>query len=687
MEKKFVEILAPAGSAECVKAAVRCGANAVYLGMKDFNARRNADNFGFEELKETVKYCHSHGVKVHVTFNTLVSDDEIAAATDFIRHVCRAGADVLILQDIGLALLAGYTAPEIERHASTQMSVQTAAGINLLEKMGYSLAVLPRELTKQEIIEIKKNTSLKLEAFVHGALCMCVSGQCYLSSMLGGRSGNRGLCAQPCRLNFSANGVGGFDLSLKDLSLVKHASELCSLGISSLKIEGRMKRPEYVAAAVTATKAAVENLPNKEIEAALSGVFSRSGFTDGYYQNERGKAMFGTRRKEDVLAADNKLLSSLARLYDKEQPTVAVDFCLSVFENEKVSLSASARGKSCFVFEDYIPEKALNKPSTEEGLKERLSKCGGTMFFARNVEIELDEGLIVPASVINSLRRRALEELEKLLSDVKEKRFTPGKVKVMPHRAEGELKFHVRVEEISKAPQNLSNVENLYLPLNIEEKDVEKFKNSGVLVAVEIPRGLFGKEKDVEKQLERVKSFGINDAYCSTLDAVAIAKKAQMNIHTGFAMNVFNSLSATWLEAFGVKSLTLSPELTLQKASKIGSRAKRGLVAYGRLPLMLTRNCPIKNVTTCSRCQKGSFLKDRMGIEFPVTCNGGCSEILNSRPIYMADRLDEIKNMDFALLYFTKESAKEADRILQAYREKRSPEGEFTRGLYYREIQ
>lgn len=681
------EILAPAGSFESVLAAVRCGADCVYLGAKDFNARINADNFGYEELKKTIEYCHTAGVRVHITLNTLVSDDEIPEAVTLIKHVCQLGADMLILQDLGVASIVRQCAKEIEMHASTQMSVQTVSGVQLLKALGFKEAVLPRELTKEEIINIRKHTDIKLECFVHGALCMCVSGQCYLSSLIGGRSGNRGLCAQPCRLPFGAEKGTGHDLSLKDLSLVKSIKELSDIGIDTFKIEGRMKRPEYVAAAVTTVKGARDDRIDEEAYRSLCAVFSRSGFTDGYYKNERGRDMFGIRRKEDVTSATSKVFSSLQRLYDKEVPRIPADFVLSVYENEKVSLSASAKGKTVFLEEDYIPERALNKPSTKEGLSERLSKCGGTLFYADNVEIFLDEGLIVPASVINSLRRKALEELENQLSSVKPKPFTECDLSVPSHKADGKLKFNVRIANIRQIPTNFYNVENLYIPLINAEKYVEKVKNSPVSVGVEVPRGIFGMEKQVFALLLKAKECGINIAYCSTLDAVALAKKAGMEIHTGFSMNVYNSLTVKELERLGVKSLTLSPETTLDKLSKIGGSVKRGIIAYGRLPLMLTRNCPVKNGTTCEECKGRGFLTDRMGIKFPVVCSFGCSEVLNSRPIYMADRLGEIKNMDFITLYFTKESGESADAILDAYRKEKKTSGEFTRGLYYRDVQ
>lgn len=685
MNKKS-EILAPAGSLESVKAAVRCGANAVYLGTKQFNARINAENFSFDELKETIEYCHSCGVKVHITFNTLISDDEIPAAKMLIKHVCELGADVLILQDIGLSSLVSQMTDEIEKHASTQMSVQTADGINLLESFGFIQAVLPREMSREEIINIKKKTNIKLEAFVHGALCMCVSGQCYLSSMIGGRSGNRGLCAQPCRLPFSVQGGTGHDLSLKDLSLVSYVKELNEIGIDTFKIEGRMKRPEYVAAAVTAVRDGLDSKENKEINNALSAVFSRSGFTDGYYKNELGRPMFGIRTKQDVEAASSKIMASLQRLYDKEKAVIPVSFVLNVLENENISLSASAGGKNVFVSESYIPEKALNKPSTKEGLSERLSKCGGTIFYAEKTDIFLHDGLIVPASVINLLRRKALEELQKQLSSVKPNHFTDVSVNIDSHTAEEKPKFHVRIASLKQIPTNFENVENLYIPLFQVEKYVEKLQNCPCNIAVEVPRGIFGNDELVLRYLEKAKKLGINDACCGTIDGLALAKKAGMNVHTGFSMNVCNSLTLLELEKLFVKSVTLSAELTLDKIKNMGGKVKRGIIAYGRLPLMLTRNCPMKNGVSCKDCGGKGYLTDRMGIKFPIACGTGCSEILNSRPIYMGDRLNEIENVDFITLYFTKESGNTVDAVLDAYRKGKKASGEFTRGLYYREV-
>lgn len=685
--KNKIEVLAPGGSLESVKAAVRSGADAVYMGTKHFNARIKAENFDEDELQSAVDYCHSHGVRVNITMNTLINDEEIPSALQTIEHVCQKGAGVLILQDLGLAALVKKVTPQIEMHASTQMSVQTVSGVKLLEELGYKRVVLPREMTKAEIENIKKNTYAEIEIFVHGALCMSVSGQCYMSSMFGSRSGNRGLCAQPCRLPFSVQGGTGFDLSLKDLSLTDKADALLALGIDSLKIEGRMKRPEYVAAAVTAVKKALDGSDTEDISEKLRAVFSRSGFTDGYFENKRGKDMFGIRKKEDVTAATNAVLKDLEKLYEKETPLIPVSFYLTVIENENISLSASAMGKTCFVSDSYIPEKAINKPMTKESLEARLSKCGGTQFYAKKIEIDLDEGLIVPASVINSLRRSALDELEKKLISVNRVTFTPLQIKIPEKKRISPLKYRVRVARLSQIPKNLTNVENLYIPLSAEENSVEKLKNLPVCLGIEVPRGIFGAEKQVETRLLKMKELGINIAYCSTIDAVAIAKKLGFEIHTGFSLNVFNSLSTEVLEGLGVKEITLSPELTLKQAAKVHSNVKRGLIGYGRLPLMLTRNCPIKNGKSCDECKSGSYLTDRMNMKFPAVCSWGCSEILNSQPIYMGDRLDEIENMDFITFYFTKEKQEMCDTVLDAYRKKKSVKGDFTRGLYYRGAQ
>ena len=410
MTENKVEILAPAGGMESLVAAVRCGANAVYLGTKEINARRGAANFDFDELEKAVDYCHARDVKVYLALNILVADGELKAAYDTVKTALTLGVDAFIVQDLGLAKMMKNHFPTAVLHASTQCSVNTPDGFKKLEELGFKRAVVPREMSLDEIKEIRKSTSLELEAFVHGALCMCVSGQCYLSSMIGSRSGNRGLCAQPCRLAFSADGSKSCDLSLKDLSLIRHINELSKAGVVSLKIEGRMKRPEYVAASVTACKKALNDEYNNAFESTLKSVFSRSGFTDGYLTGKRYD-MFGTRQKEDVVSA-NDVLKELSHLYDNENPLVPIDLEFSCREGERPCLKATALSKTVTVYGE-IAQKAINKPTTAETVGIRISKFGNTPYKVNKCEVSIDEGLIIPASELNGMRRRAVEELMK----------------------------------------------------------------------------------------------------------------------------------------------------------------------------------------------------------------------------------------------------------------------------------
>ncbi len=678
-----IEILAPAGSSESLQAAVRCGVNAVYLGGKAFNARRNASNFSDEELKNAVDYCHKRNVKVYLTLNTLVSDSELSTAYDAIKSACDAGIDAFIVQDIGLASLVRQVCSSVPLHASTQMSVQSIEGIRVLEKLGFSRAVLPRELSEKEIAAISAQTDMELEYFVHGALCMCVSGQCLMSSVLGGRSGNRGLCAQPCRLPFGVNGKGGNNLSLKDLSLVDEIRRLEKAGICSFKIEGRMKRPEYVAAAVTACRNAVNNTPDEELSRSLQAVFSRSGFTKGYFEGRLGRDMFGIRRKEDVENASG-VLSELGKLYEKENPLIPVDFSLSFLPDTPMLLTASALGKTVCV-EGSIPQAAINRAAIREELRDRLSKCGGTQFFAENIGIDFSDGLFVPAGELNALRRNALSALENAVAEHKTNTVSIYNNIISPHRCT-ETALHARFFDAREIPENLVGISRAIVPLDTDGETVERLCKSGLEVAAEIPSAVFSNSEKYIKDLIRLKSHGVSLAWACTLDGISVAEKAGLPFSAGFGMNIFNSLSVGEAEALGAKDILLSAELNLSQAAHIGGDIPRGIMAYGRIPLMLTRNCPVRNKLSCSECKGNSFLVDRMGVEFPVRCQNGCSYILNSRPLWLADKQNDIRNCDFSLLYFTTETKEQVCGIIDSFVSGKSPDGEFTRGLYFKSV-
>lgn len=677
------EILAPAGGYDALVAAVRCGANAVYLGGKALNARRNASNFSDEELREAVAYCHARNVKVYLTLNTLVADSELETAYDAIECACNSHADALILQDIGLVSLVRQVCPDMPMHASTQMSVQSIEGVRELEKMGFARVVLPRELSESEIAAIAAKTDMELEYFVHGALCMCVSGQCLMSSVLGGRSGNRGLCAQPCRLPFGINGKGGNALSLKDLSLVDELRRLEEAGVCSFKIEGRMKRPEYVAAAVTACKNSLNNINDYNIDEALRAVFSRSGFTKGYFEGKLGKDMFGVRRKEDVEGAA-PVLSSLARLYDGEKPLLPADMELKFKRSEPLTLKVSACGKTAAVTGD-IPSEAVNKAVTEEELRDRLAKCGGTQFFVGDISIDLDEGLNAPASAINRLRRQALTELDGELAKGRDIPFTRTERFTAPHRAE-RMKLHARFFSEASVPDSLDGLARVILPIETSPETLKRVLDSGAQAAVEIPPAVFSNADKYVKKLTELKENGLSLAWVCGLDGVGIARRAGLKFVCGFGMNIFNSVSVSEAAALGAEDCLLSCEVSLAQAAHIGGELPRGLMIYGRIPLMMTRNCPVGTKLTCAECGGRSYLLDRMGVRFPVRCKNGCSFVLNSRPLWLADKLNDIRNVDYGLLWFTDESKEECARVISDYRRGGAPQGEFTRGLYYKGV-
>lgn len=660
------EILAPAGSMESLIAGVRSGANAVYLGGKLFNARRNAGNFDNEELKEAVLYCHNRNVKVYLAINILISDAEMEEAYHAVKQALQAGVDAFIIQDTGLAKMIREHFPDARLHASTQMSIMSPAGVKFAKSLGFDRIVLPREMNLNEISEIRKSTDLELELFVHGALCMSVSGQCYLSSMLGSRSGNRGLCAQPCRLPFtSKSDPNEYALSLKDLSITEHLDKLD--GITSLKIEGRMKRPEYVSAAVTAVKKAVEGIYTATDSHNLRSVFSRSGFTDGYLTGHTGRDMFGTRQKEDVVSA-NEVLKTIEKNYARENPLVKMDMRFVCKKGEPCSLTAAALGKAVTVKGD-IPEAALNKPITEESLVNRLSKLGGTPFYADKMEIDLDGGLILPVSKINELRRRAVEEIEKppkitvRAKPFEKKKFTEKNS--IPY-------FTASFKHAGQIPDR-HPFRHVFIPL---DSSLEDF--TGNCAGVVLPRGLFGIENEMTERLNTLKKAGVTKALCGNYGSYQLARELGFEVFGDFGLNIYNSESANQ-----INNPILSFELTLKQANRIAAQ-NTGVIVYGRIPLMLTRNCPVQSGAGHCANKGDCRLTDRKGYEFPVICSDyPCVELLNSVPVCLSDVMDEVKT-DFAHFYFSTESKKEVEKIIRMYENGEKPDFKFTRGLYRR---
>lgn len=662
-------------------AAVRSGADAVYLGLRDFNARRNADNFGMTELGEAVKYCHIRGVRVYLALNTVLSDDEIKRAVSVAADAYRLGVDAVIVQDLGLAGELHRALPELPLHASTQLTAHSPSALPILKKLGFTQVVASREMSEKELAEFcaaARELSMTVEVFVHGALCMCMSGQCYMSAMLGGRSGNRGLCAGPCRLPFAAPGGLGYDLSLKDLSLVDCIDRLRALGVSSLKIEGRMKRPEYVAAATAACKNAAEGLPCGELCDTLYKVFSRSGFTKGYFEGKLGPDMFGVRTKDDVEMSAS-VMKSLHELYRGERQSVPVcgEFFATVGEPMRLSVSD---GEHSITAEGAEVEPARTTATARDRVISQLEKTGGTPFYFEKLDVDLSENSAVSAGALNALRRDALERLSQLRAAER----NPVSVSVeTPEKCSVSEKIFLvaRFADEGQIPDNIEGVSLVVLPL---ESAFERVKIS-LPIAVDIPRGIES-ENYIRSRLETAKKAGVRAAFCGNIAAVELALEAGLLPVFDFSMNLFNSHSCLSAEKLGSVANVLSFEMTCEQINAVSSPVPKGIVAYGRLPLMLTRNCPLKNGRNCGECDKKGGLTDRKNIFFPVRCRAGYSEIFNSRPLWLSERMDEF-SVDFAVLYFTFESAEECGEIIKAYINKTKAQGEYTRGLYYRGVE
>ncbi len=661
-------------------AAVRSGADAVYMGFSDFNARRNADNFDRDAFAAAVKYCKERGVRVYLTLNTLLSDNELPRALAAAQFAYSVGADAAIVQDLGLASLLHERLPRLALHASTQLTAHSPSALPALKEMGFCRVVASREMSRDELRKFTfaaDKLGMTVEVFVHGALCMCMSGQCYLSAMLGGRSGNRGLCAGPCRLPFSVADGTGYDLSLKDLSLVDYIDELREMGIASLKIEGRMKRPEYVAAATAVCRKSTDGEDCEELKSILGKVFSRSGFTDGYYEGRLGRDMFGIRTKDDVMMSA-EVIASLHELYRRERQSVPIfgEFSLPALGAE-ATLTVSD-GVNTVTVSGGTAEAAKTRPADEEFLRSKLEKTGGTPFFFNQLKITLGDGLAFSGAVLGELRREALEKLLTLrgkgpnadeidcsVNTASPARKTPKFLGVFSH--------------ISQIPDDLSLLSAVAVPI---EEDFSSL-SLPVPVYVTLPRGI-SSEDHLRQRLALAKNSGIEIAFCGNIAEVTLCREAGILPWFDFSMNIFNSQSARAAALLGATAVTLSPEARCDMINEIDSPVPTAFLAYGRLPLMLMRNCPAKNGGGCGDCR--GEITDRKGISFPLRCRGGYTELLNSRPTYLAERMDEF-SCDLAVLYFTTETKAECADIPARYLKKMPPDFDYTRGLYYRGVE
>lgn len=683
------EVLSPVGNAETLVAAVRSGADAVYLGLEGFNARRNAKNFTKDQLAEAIRFCHLRNVKVYLTLNTLVCDGEFQVALETARVAVKAGIDAFIVQDLGLARLLRDSFPNTPLHASTQMSVCNFKALKNLKELGFCRVVAAREMDKNSLISLceeAKRLQMEVEVFVHGALCMCMSGQCYLSSMLGGRSGNRGLCAQPCRLDFAVEGGTGKDLSLKDLSLVDFIPQLKEIGVTSFKIEGRMKREEYVAAATAVCREVVDTGHiSPEKQRLLQDIFSRNGFTDGYYTNKLGVNMFGFRTEE------NQKLSSLTErnvhdLYRRERQNVPIK-CDALIKADNPIFVRFSVGDIVAEINGDVPEKAKVKETDKTFVEEKLSKLGGTVYYIEEINCEIDGGLAVSGAVLNKIKQQLCEELDsKRLQKISAVENLNYSIKEITPKNTTPKTF-LRFKNVSQIPDNVV-ADMIILDLEADLDGLKEFADK-IAIAVEIPRGIMSnsKIKQTVAKLEYARSIGVEYAVCDNVSAVDIAKEAELKVIGGFGLNIYNSESLITAKDMGAEMAILSFEMSLSDAKKINNVIPRGVISYGHLPLMIFRNCPGKNrADGCKTCNGNCTLTDRKGVVFPVNCRAEFSEMYNSRPLYLADVKHNLTGLDFEVIYFTNETKQKCEEILESYKKGYKPLGEYTRGLYFREV-
>ena len=685
-----IEILAPVGNEEMLRAAVFSGADAVYLGFSGFNARTSANNFDADTLKDAVRFCHARGVAVHVALNTTVYGGELPALEAAIRAVAASGADAVICQDLAVATLIGRIAPQLPRHGSTQMSVHSLQGALELKELGFTRVVLARELSLPEVEHITKHCGIETECFVHGALCMCVSGQCYMSAFLGGRSGNRGSCAGPCRLPFEANalpeGKPGrlHHLSLKDNSVIDKLDQLQALGVASAKIEGRLRTPEYVAAAVSACLAGREGRAyDRDL---LKNAFSRSGFTSGYLDGKIDGTMFGVRSEADA-EQTKKTLPMLRELYRRDRSRVPVKMKLEIEEGGEKLTVMDADGNKAFAYGDAEPQPARTDPT--ESLHRSLAKTGGTPFAAsaEDITVEMDGGpWFVPGSAVNELRREALDALLKKREVLRPWPTTDEHVPALPLRTlPSRRTLRARFENWEQVPERaLDGIEYLILPIAQADRVPREWRAKTLL---ELPRVMFGRlEEDTARRIAATQDAGFAGYEVSNIAHLRLCRGLPMS--GSFGLNITNQLAAQFYADNGLGSMLILPEVKDSDISTIApthnSRpVPTGVLVYGHMPLMITRACPLQNIHDCAHCDKTGELTDRKAKKFPVRCGLGVRTIYNPVPIYMGDKPGAL-TVDYGVAYFTLESREEAAKILEMIRTHAPFEGDFTRGLYFK---
>ena len=643
------ELLSPAGSLDAVFAAVNAGADAVYFGGKKLNARTFARNLDDGEIARAILYCHLHGAKAYITLNTLLSERELDDAVRRAEELREAGADALIVADAGLIARLSELFPDLPIHASTQASAHSTEGCDLLARLGAKRVVLARELPLSEIVSVTERAAAETEIFLHGALCVCHSGQCLFSSLVGGRSGNRGACAQPCRLPYD----GSEKLSLRDLCLAPHVPALIASGVASLKIEGRMKSPGYVFGVTKIYRRLLDEgrAATPEEVAELGRIFSRGGFTDGYLTGKTGRGMLGVRSAADK--ANSRETNDAAPIPPLPVP---VSLACKILPGAPATLSLSAAGRTVTV-SGTTPEKAKSAPLDAAGLAARLAKLGGTFFSAdpEKIKIDLAPDLNLSPGAVNELRRAAVSAWE-----AGEKRAPlpcPTAKTERPFPSAPLFSVFCRTaEQLDAIAPLLPADAETYLPA------WEKI-GATVPTGVSFPAVVFdGEREDVVGMATAARERGITRALVHNVGQIALAGSLGFTAIGSQRLNIANRRAAAALAKEGLSDAILSPELPLPAAAAVGGR----ILAYGHIPLMLTERCFIRENFGCEKCGRAAF-SDRTGAKFPLIREyPHRNQILNGVPTYLGDKRAELAAAGLTRLhlFFSVESPAEAKRIL-----------------------
>jgi len=765
-----IELLAPAGSYEAFIAAVENGADAVYLGGSLFNARASATNFSDDELEKAIYYAHLRNVKVYITLNILINDDEISQAVDFAKRVYEMGADAFIVQDLGLAFVLRQVIPNINLHLSTQATVYNELAINAVDNLNFERIVLARELSLNQIEKICKVTDKEIEVFVHGAMCICYSGQCRFSSLIGERSGNRGKCAQPCRLPYTLLKNDkivsqSYSLSPKDMCGLEQLPRLIKMGVCSLKIEGRMKNPEYVAEVTRVYRKYIDEYYDKnqlsvteKDKQDLAQVFNRGNFTTGYFLKNEGPALMARTRSKhwgtylgevtdyipkrklvkikldndldmnDGIEILNKELSGNIVTYIAKEKTqireakkgqevwigdisgkiekgqkvykitskilneelkesfngkfykkIAIEARIQIKENEKIKLQIKENNNLVEVESDFVPVVAINKPIDKESIEKNLSKLGNTAFVLSKCEIELDENLLVPISVINDLRRKAIEKLEEIKTNVNvTKEYNKLNIK-LPQKQAVNKKVSAYLYN-SNDLAGLEEADRVYVPI----------ENYNKLINVK-----------TQEIIPYVKTITLNNTFSEyDFDKVLVGNISHIKefegkeIYLDNSLNVFNSYTCEYLKQFQVKGVNLSFELNLEQLKAIKTDLETEVTVYGYLPLMVSEHCvigsEIAKCINCGLCEKDNYyLQDRTNRTFRIlTDRQNCRNIiLNAKKIFAPEVVGELENVEYFRAYFLDETVEEKKEIIRLIKlgKKTSCVG-YTAGHFYRGV-